>query len=230
MSSQSAPTTPTEPTARRALNRRKVLQAALDYIDSHGLEELSMRRLATELGVEAMALYNHVASKDDLQAGVAELVWEEIASAAPPDDDWPAWLWTYGRAIRDVIRRHPGTLALWVTQTIAPVPALELFDAQLERCRPGVCTREEAANALRAISAFAIGYASTELSWYPTPTSTPPESAAQQIRRVARALPPDAPDRLIDVAVLMCTGDTSHVFDTGLDLMIKGLTQPATRT
>lgn len=186
-----------------------------------------MRRLATELGVEAASLYKHVTNKEDLQAGVAELVWEEIANAAPPNDDWPAWLSAYGHAIRDVIHRHPGTLALWVTQPIAPVPALELFDAQLEHCLPDA--RDEAANILRVIGAFAIGYASTELSWFATPATEPPESDAQRISRVARALPADAPDRLIDVALLVCTGDTADTFDAGLDLMIKGLPHPDTQ-
>lgn len=209
-------------TTRRPLNRRRVLQAALGYVDSHGLAELTMRRLATELGVEAASLYKHVASKEDLHAGVAELIWEQIANAAPPDDDWPSWLRAYGHAIRDVIHRHPGALALWAAQPIAPVPALELFDAQLQHCQPGTATSREATDALRAVSAFAIGYTTTEL-WFAPPATEQPESETQRIGRIARALPSDAPDRLIDIALAVCTGYDTDAFETGLNLMINGL-------
>lgn len=212
------------PATRRPLSRRRVLQAALDFVDDHGLTDLTMRRLATQLGVEAASLYKHVTSKDDLQTGVAELVWEEIAHAAPPDDDWPAWLRAYGNAIRDSIHRHPGTVTLWVTQPISPVPALELFDAQLAHCQPDA--RGQGARIIRVVGAFAIGYASSELSWYAPPTDVQPESEAQRISRIARALPPDAPNQLIDVALLVCTGDTTDTFATGLDLMINGLAHP----
>lgn len=193
----------------------------MDYIDQQGLAKLTMRSLASELDVEATSLYKHVAHKEDLQTGVAELVWEEIARSAPPDDDWSAWISSYAHAIRDVIHRHPGTLPLWVTQPVPPVPALELFDAQLQRCPPDA--REEAANALRVIGSFAIGYASNELSWFTVPDTQPPESDAQRIGRIARTLPPDAPDRLLDTALLLCAGDTIELFESGLDLMMKGL-------
>lgn len=221
-------------TVRRPLSRRRVLQAALDYIDRHGLGELTMRRLAAELDVEATSLYKHVTNKADLEVGVAGLVWEEIAAAAPPARNWRGWLNAYGHAIRDVAHRHPSAPALWATQSIAPVPALELFDAQLAHCQPG--TRDQGAKVLRAVGAYAIGYASSELSWYASPTtqppgtewpdSQPPETQAQRISRIARSLPAGAPDRLIDVALLVCTGDTGDTFQAGLDLMVNGLALP----
>ncbi|MGZ4173277.1 MAG: TetR/AcrR family transcriptional regulator, partial [Solirubrobacteraceae bacterium] len=66
-------------TKRRApLNRERVLRAAIALADQGGFESLTMRRLATELGVEAMSLYNHVASKDDLLDGMVDLVFAEI--------------------------------------------------------------------------------------------------------------------------------------------------------
>ena len=183
-----------------------------------------MRRLAADLGVEAASLYKHVTNKDDLHAGVAELVWEEVAVAAPPSADWATWLRSYGNAVRDAIHRHPNALALWITQPVCPLPALELFDAQLGYCQPDC--RDQGANVLHVVGAFAIGYATTELAWYAAPTTELPESEAQRVGRIARALPANAPDRLIDVALLVCTGDTTGIFETGLNLMIKGLDLP----
>ena len=63
---------------RAPLSRERVLQAALGLADQGGIEALSMRKLGQALGVEAMSLYNHVAKKDDVLAGILELVVQEI--------------------------------------------------------------------------------------------------------------------------------------------------------
>ena len=77
--------------AREPLSRERVLRAALTLVDQGGIEALSMRRLAQELGVEAMSLYNHVENKDDIVAGMLDLVAAEID--LPADDaDWKAGL------------------------------------------------------------------------------------------------------------------------------------------
>src|SRR5579863_7139471 len=63
---------------RLPLNRQRVLRAAIEVADQGGIESLTMRRLAEELGAEAMSLYYHVASKEDLLDGIAEAVVTEI--------------------------------------------------------------------------------------------------------------------------------------------------------
>ena len=68
---------------RRPLTRDRVLQAALELADAGGFESLTMRRLATQLRVEAMSLYNHVANKEDIVDGLVDLVFGEIEVAAP---------------------------------------------------------------------------------------------------------------------------------------------------
>jgi AcrR family transcriptional regulator len=67
-----------ESTKREPLTRERVLQAAVELADERGLGELSMRKLGQRLGVEAMSLYNHVASKDDLLDGIVEVALAEI--------------------------------------------------------------------------------------------------------------------------------------------------------
>jgi AcrR family transcriptional regulator len=63
------------PADRRApLNRDRVLRAAISLVDQDGIESLSMRKLGQALGVEAMSLYNHVASKDEILDGIADRV------------------------------------------------------------------------------------------------------------------------------------------------------------
>jgi AcrR family transcriptional regulator len=80
---------------RAPLNRERVLQAAIRLADQGGIESLTMRKLARELGVEAMSLYNHVANKDDLVDGIVDLVVSEIDRPRPRAEirtpqSWPA--------------------------------------------------------------------------------------------------------------------------------------------
>lgn len=216
-------TAKTAEATRRPLNRRRVVGAGLELVDRDGLDELSMRNLAAELGVEAMSLYRHVANKDDLLAGLTELVWAEIAAAAPPADDWIAWLRTFGHAIRDAVRRHPNALPVLMSGEVSPVPALELFADQLERTDAAALDRDRAVSALRTVAAFALGCAVCELSCFgPIP---PPgdETERQRLLRISRALPPDTPDRLVDTAVEVCGDcDAGRVFTEGLDLIVRG--------
>jgi len=94
-----------------ALSRLTVLEAALAIADHHGVQALSMRRLAADLGVTPMALYNHVAGREDLLDGVADLVAGEIAH--------PSARWGWRRRLvtvlgdtRAVCLRHPSALPL----------------------------------------------------------------------------------------------------------------------
>ncbi len=221
MSSVSVPTAPAS--ARRPLNRGRVLEAALDLVDRDGLDELSMRKLAAELGVEAMSLYKHVANKEDLLGGLTDLIWAEIAAAAPPDDDWRAWLRALAQAVRDAVHRHPNALPVLVAGDVSPLSALQLFADQLERADRAALNRDHAVAALRAVTAFALGCVVTEVSCFGPAPANRDETERQRLLRVSRALPPNTPERLVDAALTVC-GDCNvdQVFTDGLNLIIRG--------
>lgn len=200
-----------------------MLEAALGLVDRDGLDELSMRKLAAELDVEAMALYRHVDSKDDLLAGLADLVWAEIAAASPPDDDWPAWLRGFGHAVRGSVHRHPNALPVLVVGDVSPRSALELAADQLDRADAARFDRDQAISALRTVTAFALGCVVTELSCFGPAPAGRDETDRQRLVRVSRALPPETPDRLVDVALEVCGDcDADRVFTEGLDLIVRG--------
>ena len=94
---------------RRGLDRERVLLAALELIDVEGLEELTMRRLAGVLGVTPMALYNHVAGRDELLDGVADLVARDMA---PVDagGDWRERVSAWANGIRAAYLAHPNAV------------------------------------------------------------------------------------------------------------------------
>lgn len=221
--STSTPTDPVPSTRRTPLDRQRVLAAALALVDRDGLDQLTMRQLAAELDVEAMSLYRHVDNKDDLLAGLTDLLWAEIAAVAPADDDWPAWLRTFGYAIRDAVLRHPNAMPVLVTGDVSPISALELFADQLEHADPATLDRDQAVSALRAVTAFALGYVATELTCFGPAPANPAETDRQRLIRVSRALPPDTPERLVDTALDVCGEcDVDRAFTDGLELIVRG--------
>src|ERR1700760_2678962 len=98
-------------TRREPLSRTRVLEAAVALADETGLERFSMRGLAQELGVVPMALYKHVANKDQLLDGMVALVFGEIE--LPPEDlDWRSAMRRRALSAREALRRHPWAIGM----------------------------------------------------------------------------------------------------------------------
>ena len=204
---------------RGQLSRVRILAAALELVDQDGLEALTMRRLADQLKVDPMSLYNHVESKDDLLDGLTEALWSEVRL---PDwaTGWKPTLREFGRSIRDLTRVHPLAYGLLLGRGILPRPALEAIDGSLKAFLESAgLTRSKAAEMIRTLIAYAAGYAMLELSCAPAAGSTPLE----QIVSLTRALPRDAPPQLVEVARLMSDCDMDYQFELGLDLILVGL-------
>lgn len=110
---------PRKPAKRVPLSRTKILEAALKILDAEGLAALSMRRLAADLGVEAMSLYNHVTDRRDLLEGVANLVLSKIK---PPDASlpWQRRLEEIALGLYGALLAHP-PLVLLLASTEAQV-------------------------------------------------------------------------------------------------------------
>ncbi|WP_395401995.1 TetR/AcrR family transcriptional regulator [Arthrobacter sp. UC242_113] len=90
---------------RVRLNRDRVLQAAVSLADEAGIDELSMRRLGQELGVVPMALYKHVANKEELLDGMVEAIISEIDTAVG-GADWKKAVKLRVLSARAVLQRH----------------------------------------------------------------------------------------------------------------------------
>ncbi|HEY1570178.1 MAG TPA: TetR/AcrR family transcriptional regulator C-terminal domain-containing protein [Pseudonocardiaceae bacterium] len=89
------------------LNRERIHAGALRIVDAEGLDGLSMRRLAAELGVRAPSLYGHVASKDELLHSVANDVMMQVDVSAFVSDDWRQGLRVWARSYRAALATHP---------------------------------------------------------------------------------------------------------------------------
>src|SRR3954469_6942011 len=124
------------PRRRPALTRDRVLHAAVDHADAHGIASLSMRKLGEVLKVEAMSLYNHVANKSELLDGMVDLVFSEID--VPLDTpDWKAAMRQRAVSARAALARHRWAIGLMESRR-SPGPAtLRHHDAVLGVLRAG---------------------------------------------------------------------------------------------
>ena len=106
---------------RTPLSRERIAAAALDLVDSEGLDALSMRKLGAALGVEAMSLYNHVENKDDLLDALSELLHQRIlASYAPPSGStWRERANAMAFAYWHLAQAHPNAFAIVGTRPVA---------------------------------------------------------------------------------------------------------------
>ncbi|MBO0690427.1 MAG: TetR/AcrR family transcriptional regulator C-terminal domain-containing protein [Candidatus Dormibacteraeota bacterium] len=121
---------------RTPLTRERVVAAAIELADRDGIEAVSMRRLAQELGVEAMSLYTHVRNKEDLLDGMVDAVISEIPIAAP-GGDWKASLRQTVLGARGVMLAHRWAPRTIETRTTAGPAVPRYMNAVLGMLREG---------------------------------------------------------------------------------------------
>ena len=212
------------PAARRPrLSRDRVLEAATSLADREGVDALTMRRLGQELGVEAMSLYNHVANKDDILAGMVDRVFAEI-DLPPSDTDWRAALRHRCVSAREVLRRHPWAVPLMEAGT-SPGPAtLRHHDAVLGCLFTGGLPTDVVAHAYAIVDAFVYGFATQEASL--PAAGAPTEEFAAIAAQMAAAMPADEFPHLARFTsehVLRPGYDFGDSFAVGLDLVLDGI-------
>ncbi len=162
------------PSARIPLSRDQIVEAALAFIDEHGLPGLTMRRLGAELGVEAMSLYRYVPGKEDLlDAVVASLVDgmrrdEKVLDT--PRDGWQDFLQRLAHGVRRVALSHPKAFPLVASRPPEapwlrpPLRSLTWVEAFLSGLVEEDFTDEAAVAAYRAFSSFLLGHLLLEVS------------------------------------------------------------------
>jgi TetR/AcrR family tetracycline transcriptional repressor len=143
---------------RPALTRDALIDAALRLLDEVGLDGLSVRRLATDLGVRSPALYWHIRTKQDLLDGIADRI-VRAAGVGPPraGEDWPVWLARRARAYRDALRAHRDTARV-VTGARALAPeTLRAVDRELAAMVAHGFTPALALRTITALTCFVNG-------------------------------------------------------------------------
>lgn len=111
------------------LSRDRIREAALELIDRDGLAELSMRKLAAELGVQAASLYGHYPTKDDLLDDIAEQIMSAIDTSPFDGGDWRRGLLGWARSYRAALAKHPNFVPYLATGPSRRDESLRMADA-----------------------------------------------------------------------------------------------------
>ncbi|MBL8926986.1 MAG: TetR/AcrR family transcriptional regulator C-terminal domain-containing protein [Pseudonocardia sp.] len=154
---------------RPHLSRERIVAAAIAFVDRRGLTALTMRRLGTELGVEAMSLYRYVAGRDDLLEGMVDQLVEQLhldpSGGRPgPDDSWQAYLQWLAHGVRQLVQEHPHAFPLIATRHPAapwlrpPLRGLGVVEDFLSTLVARGFTDDGAVAAYRAFSSFLLGH------------------------------------------------------------------------
>jgi AcrR family transcriptional regulator len=146
-----------------------LLSSALRFVDGHGLERLTMRALAAELGVDAMTVYRYVESRQDLLDGIVATALVELKVEYGPEGDWQQHLREYAYGFRRLALAHREVFPLLVTRPLAsplarrPLGSLKAIEALLEMLIRAGFDEESALYAYRAFSGFLFGHLLMEL-------------------------------------------------------------------
>lgn len=199
---------------RQPLSRRRVLEAAVRFVDREGLEALSMRKLGAELEVEAMSLYNHVPNKDALLDGMVELLLSELR-VPPETGDWELRIREAYRAYRRLAHEHPNVFPLFVARPPDTMDGVWLVEEFMKTLRGAGFDPGTALHAFRALSSYVTGYAMAEIRGFAMePAGTRPG---------ARILPPEEFPHLAEMEPYLGKVDHDAEFEFGLDLLFAGL-------
>src|SRR5690242_10187212 len=215
---------------RLPLSRERVLRTAIAIADSSGIESLTMRRLAEELGAEAMSLYYYLASKEDLLDGIADAVVAEINDVVGTIDvpsagaDWKTAVRRRILSAREVLLRHRWAPRVLETRTNTSSAVLLYYDGLLRLMRDGGFSYDLIHHALHALGSRALGF--TQELFDPS-AGTSDEEAAAALESMAGQIPHlvamfmevahDDPDSTLG----WCDDQTE--FEFGLDLILDGL-------
>ena len=208
---------------REPLSRERILRTAVALADEGGVESLSMRKIALELGVVPMALYKHVSNKDEMLDGMVDVVVGEIDPPLP-DADWKTTIRERVLSARRALLRHP-----WASQVIEsrtdPTPTvIEYMDSMIGIFRAGGFSIDLTHHAMHAMGSRLLGF-SQEL--FDDTAEVGPEMPAEALREMAGRYPN------ITELVTAITHDQASVvgqgcddqfeFEFALDLMLDGL-------
>lgn len=218
---------PSPKSGRAPVNRERALAAAMSLADAGGLDALTMRGIADELGVEAMSLYHHVPNKDAILDGMVDLVFDEIA-LPDADVDWRTAMRKRAYAVRAVLLRHRWALRVIETRKAPGASTLAHHDAVIGCLRRAGFSIVLTAHAYAVLDSYIFGFVHTELNL--------PFQSTEETHEVASAMfdgvPEGAFPYLVELArehVLQPGYAYGNEFSFGLELVLDGLERALAR-
>lgn len=208
---------------RAPLNRERVLFAAVALADEAGVESLSMRKLSQKLDVVPMALYKHVANKEELLDGMVEVIVSEIDTRVR-DENWKDAVRLRILSAREAMLRHRWASHVIESRTHAPPVVLEYMDSLIRLFRAGGLSADLTHHVMHALGSRMWGFTQEVFPTPPPPAD--PEERAALFHQVALQYP-----NIIEIATAgsheqeTAVGagcDDQFEFEFALDLLLDG--------
>lgn len=208
---------------RDPLSRERVLGAAMDLADREGIEALSMRNLARELGVEAMSLYHYVKSKDELMAGLRDMVMREIDLPRARPAGWKDAIRTMAVSYHAALRHHPWYHGIKATPSHVGQGTLAYMEWTLGTLRRGGFSARMTHHAYHILDSHVVGSSQWEAG---ITAALPKGTLADVAKSVMERMPADRFPYMhehIEQHMGETTRGDRHPFELGLDLILDGL-------
>jgi AcrR family transcriptional regulator len=200
---------------RTPLTQERILQAAIELVDEQGVDALSMRRLGSVLGVEAMSIYNHIPNKAELLNLIVRRVLSEI-ELPPPEDDWSERLKKMTRSYRAMALRHPRVVPLIAMRPFGNLPTLPLVEMVFETLDSAGVPPEDAIGVLRTISSYGVGFTLSEVSGLVGGSDTEGTRSTGDVSF-------DEFPHIMKMVPLIGEIDVDRDFEMGLEIVLAGL-------
>jgi len=210
---------------RRQLTRERVVTEALAVIAHDGVQALTMRRLATRLGVVPGALYRHVNNKQQLQDLVLDNVLAEVDLHLDPAMDWTNQLKLLARRLRQVLEDHPGVAEILKTRDPLGPHSLALAEAFLAPLQAAGFGDREAGLAFFLLVDYTVGFAVSSPRTSINEQRVRDAAIRTQLHEFFRSLPPDRFPALVALGEHVWVDNREERFTAGLDVLVDGLEQ-----
>jgi AcrR family transcriptional regulator len=210
---------------RKTLSRKAVIHAALALGDSEGLDAISLRRLARELGVTPMALYRYVGSKEGLLAAIAEHAFDEFELPAGGEDDWREEIKAVARSFRRLLVAHPAIVTLFSSHSAeVSQNGARIVEVVLDILRRAGFPPRESALIESECERFILGLVVLEMGGGPKLCPFHPDAPSMEILARLAILPPEEFPNLIEALPHFNEhSDPDWAFEFALELIAGGL-------
>jgi TetR/AcrR family tetracycline transcriptional repressor len=214
---------------RTRLTKQVVVERALALGDAEGVDALTIRRLATELGVTPMALYWHFRNKEELLAAVGDQVWSELDTVVDTAAPWHLQMRGLMESLLHVLRSHPCASQLILQGEKQSDAALVASETALEVLRRGGFGLEHAAAITRNALWTGLMLTMSEPGFHLAMTEAERTEEQRKVRVRLALLPPDRYPCLVEAAGPMSASDPEFHYRLGVDLFIAGVQAMAAR-
>jgi AcrR family transcriptional regulator len=208
---------------RPQLTRQRVVAEALAVIAQDGAQALTMRRLATRLGVVPGALYHHVGNKQQLQDLVLDGVLAEIDFDLDSSMPWAEQLKIVAHRLRQVLEDHPGVAGILKTRDPLGPHSLALAEALLSPLQAAGFGDREAGLAFFLLVDYTIGFAVSSPRTSVNEQRVRDTAIRAQLHQFFRSLPPDRFPALVALGEHVWLDNRDERFTAGLDVLVDGL-------